>query len=154
VICLPEKEVPQKARHEILFSSRYKETAFLSNFYPCVINIDGKTYASVEHYYQSQKTLDPTLSEWMRNAPSALYVKKLTEVLRRKDVRTDWQEVKVGIMRRAIRAKFTQNENLKKKLLDTGDAVLHEDVPDELFWGMAGQDMLGKMLMELREELR
>ncbi len=57
-------------------------------------------------------------------------------------------------MKNGLRAKFTQNSDLKEKLLATGNAVLHEDSPTDMIWGAKGKDMLGKLLMQIREELR
>ena len=56
------------------------------------------------------------------------------------------------------RAKFTQNEELKKKLIDTGDATLIEgNTWNDTFWGVCngvGENNLGKILMKIREELK
>lgn len=70
-------------------------------------------------------------------------------------IRQDWEAVKVNVMRCGLTEKFTQNENLKKLLLSTGDAELVEDSPYDAFWGAAnnGKNMLGKLLMEARHEL-
>jgi len=54
----------------------------------------------------------------------------------------------------AIRAKFSQNPELKRKLLDSGDRKLHEDSPSDMYWGVKGQDKLGRILMNIRDELR
>lgn len=60
-------------------------------------------------------------------------------------------------MRDALWFKFRNNDNLKKMLLGTGDAVLVEDSPIDDYWGIGengdGQNMLGKLLMELRSKL-
>ena len=54
--------------------------------------------------------------------------------------------------------KFSQSEELKKKLLDTGDQELIEgNYWNDTFWGVCegkGQNHLGKILMQIREELR
>jgi len=70
-------------------------------------------------------------------------------------IRQDWEDIKVDVMRCGLMAKFTQNENLKKLMLSTGDAELIEDSPYDGFWGAAnnGKNMLGKLLMEVRREL-
>ncbi len=57
-------------------------------------------------------------------------------------------------MRKALYAKFIQNLDLREMLLATGDAELHEDSPTDMVWGRRGQDLLGKLLMELRAALR
>jgi ribA/ribD-fused uncharacterized protein len=61
-------------------------------------------------------------------------------------------------MHRCCLAKFTQHENLKKLLLDTGDAELQEDSQDDFFWGIgadgSGKNVLGKILMRIRDEIK
>lgn len=55
-------------------------------------------------------------------------------------------------------AKFSQNEELKIKLLATGDEHLEEgNTWGDRIWGTVnskGQNHLGKILMRVREELR
>lgn len=60
-------------------------------------------------------------------------------------------------MRFGIFAKFTQNLDLKEKLLSTEDAKLIEDSPKDPYWGGSlenSRNRLGELLMELRENLR
>lgn len=61
-------------------------------------------------------------------------------------------------MKIAVTAKFTQHEKLKRRLLDTGDAILIENTKKDYFWGCgedgSGENNLGKILMEVRKELR
>ena len=58
----------------------------------------------------------------------------------------------------AVRAKFTQHEELRKILLATGDAEIVEHTRKDNYWGDggdgSGRNMLGKTLMLVREELR
>ena len=54
----------------------------------------------------------------------------------------------------ALRAKFSQNSSLRKLLLGTRNAFLAEDSPTDTFWGIKGKNMLGKLLMRVRDELR
>lgn len=72
--------------------------------------------------------------------------------------RKDWDVVKVGIMREILRAKVAQHEYVRRKLLATGDRELVEDSWRDDFWGWGagrdGQNMLGKLWMEVRAELR
>ena len=61
-------------------------------------------------------------------------------------------------MREALRAKFTQNKELKKILLETGDAELVKHTANDNYWADggdgSGKNVLGKLLMELREQLK
>jgi ribA/ribD-fused uncharacterized protein len=69
-------------------------------------------------------------------------------------IRADWDDVRNDVMYLALTAKFTQNENLKKLLKDTGDAEIIEASPRDDYWGWGknkdGQNMLGKLLMKCR----
>lgn len=60
-------------------------------------------------------------------------------------------------MRTVLRLKFTQHQNLKDQLLGTGDDHLIEDSPTDYWWGIgadqSGQNQLGNLLEELRDEL-
>ena len=61
-------------------------------------------------------------------------------------------------MREALRAKFSQHQDLRKILLDTGDAEIVEHTSNDSYWGDggdgSGKNMLGRLLMEVRDELR
>ena len=73
-------------------------------------------------------------------------------------LRPNWEEKKVSIMREIVLAKFTQNEELGRKLVKTGSAVLQEgNYWGDTFWGICkgkGGNWLGRILMEVREELQ
>jgi ribA/ribD-fused uncharacterized protein len=72
--------------------------------------------------------------------------------------RPDWDHIKVDIMRDILRAKADQHEYVRRKLLATGDRELIEDSWRDDFWGWGpnrdGKNMLGKLWMEIRQELR
>lgn len=73
-------------------------------------------------------------------------------------VREDWYDVRVDIMRDILRAKTAQHEYVERKLLATGDREMIEDSWRDDFWGWGenrdGQNMLGKLWMEIRDEVR
>jgi ribA/ribD-fused uncharacterized protein len=77
---------------------------------------------------------------------------------RTKPLRKDWEAVKDDIMREAVRAKFRQRADLAKILLGTGDAFIVEHTENDSYWGDggdgSGKNMLGTILMEVRQELR
>lgn len=128
--------------------------AFLSNFYPVNIQMDGEIYASVEDAFQAAKTLDPHDRECIRVAQSPAHAKKMG---RRVNLRPDWESIKIEVMLDLVRKKF-QYEDLKELLLTTGDAALVEgNNHGDRFWGCVngqGRNELGKILMHVREELR
>lgn len=73
------------------------------------------------------------------------------------ELRKDWEDIKEQTMYEIVSAKFTQNKNLAKLLLDTGDAYLEEgNWWQDTTWGVCngvGENKLGKILMRVREEL-
>lgn len=128
-----------------------------SNFFPRPITVDGEEYSTSEHYFQAMKYhKNPEYFEKIKNAKTPNECAKLGRS-RDHPLRPDWEDVKDDIMRTAIRAKFTQHEDLKKVLLDTEDTELVESTWRDSYWADGGdgkgKNMLGKLLMELREEL-
>lgn len=123
---------------------------FLSNFYPCSIEYEGLTYFSVEAAYQAQKT-DDRLIKRKYSLLSAAEAKKLSHKV---EVRKDWNDVKVPIMRELLQQKFTKYPHLKEQLLATGDIeIIEGNNWGDIFWGVCegkGENMLGKLLMEIR----
>jgi ribA/ribD-fused uncharacterized protein len=72
--------------------------------------------------------------------------------------RPNWDDIKLAVMRTILRAKVEQHEYVKRKLLATGDRELVENSWRDSFWGWGprrdGYNMLGKLWMEVRTELR
>jgi hypothetical protein len=138
------------------FRGKYR---FLSNFWPAEVTFDGEEYESTEHAYQAAKTLDLELRKKFRAtedspAPTAGETKKMA---RKITVRSDWEQVKLGIMEDLVRQKF-QHEDLKAQLLVTGEEELIEgNTWGDVFWGRCdgvGENHLGRILMKIRTELR
>jgi ribA/ribD-fused uncharacterized protein len=142
---------------EIKFYNEWEKYGFLANYFMADMIIDGITYRSVEHYYQSKKTPDPRQEEAIRNAPSCDAAKKLgnhPDLI----LYDDWNTRKTAVMKGALEEKFNQHQELAEMLLDTGDAILMENSAEDYFWGIgadgSGKSMLGELLMELRNRLR
>lgn len=68
------------------------------------------------------------------------------------EIRDNWQDIKYEVMLRGLREKFRQNPELRKMLVDTGSAPLHEASPIDMVWGILGNDWLGQQLMVVRNE--
>lgn len=133
---------------------------FLSNFYPCSFTLDGKEWPSTEHYFMAQKTHDVVTKEQIRLAPTPGKARRMGRHLK---LRPDWELVKRDAMLNALRAKFKQNSNLKRRLLATGDEFLIEGNNwGDRIWGMVkndkgewqGLNYLGEILMQVRKELK
>lgn len=127
----------------------------LSNYSLVSVWFDGHIYASVEHAYQAAKSLDEETRKLIRYCPTPNQAKQLA---RKVVLRSDWDSVKINIMRELLVAKFSQ-EPEKQVLLSTGEEELVEgNWWGDRFWGQSplgnGENNLGKMLMQLRFELR
>lgn len=132
----------------------FGEYRFLSNFWNAPVTYEGITYQNNECAFQAMKTLD--MEERMSFAD--LTPNEGKRKGRRVTLRKDWEEVKTDIMLDICRAKFSQNEELRTKLLATGDEYLQEtNTWNDTCWGVCrgkGENRLGKILMQVREELR
>jgi ribA/ribD-fused uncharacterized protein len=141
----------------ILFYRVNEAYGEFSNFSPHPLIVNGKTWPTSEHYFQAQKFAGTEHEEVVRRAKSPMIAARLGRS-RERPLRPDWEEVKDDIMREALRAEFTQHEQLRSWLLGTGDAELVEHTRNDAYWGDGGdgtgKNMLGKLLMELRAKLR
>ena len=128
--------------------------AFLSNFYPAKITFNGLTFKNAEAAYQAHKTRDKE----KRSSFTNLDPREAKRKGRTLKLRKDWNRIKVKVMYRIVKRKFTQNAYLKRKLLNTGNAILIEgNTWKDRFWGQyngEGKNMLGKILMKVRKELK
>lgn len=138
----------------VINSFRKKEYSFLSNFYPISIEYEGAIYAAVEDAFQAAKTFDPAERMLIQLCQTPGDAKRCG---RQVTLRPDWDLVKIDIMRELIKKKF-QNPTLRKKLLDTGNALIIEgNNHGDTFWGQVqgvGENNLGKLLMEVRAAIR
>lgn len=128
-----------------------------SNFAAFPFTIEEKEWRTTEHYFQAQKFVGTEFEEEIRNIPSPMIAARAGRD-RKKPLRPDWEAVKDDVMRAAVRAKFTQHPKLAELLLSTGDAELIEHTKNDSYWADggdgSGKNMLGIILMEVREELR
>jgi N-glycosidase YbiA len=133
------------------------EYGCFSNFSPHPVKMKGKVWPTSEHYFQAQKFVGTAHEEEIRRVKSPMIAARMGRD-RKRPLRRDWESVKDEIMFEAVRAKFTQHEELRKILLATGDAEIIEHTGKDSYWGDggdgSGQNMLGKTLMLVREGLR
>lgn len=126
-----------------------------SNYYPSRFFVFGHWWNWSEAPYQAMKTVIPTEIHEIHKATKANDTRLLGQKV---TLRPDWDQVKYAVMKDVCMAKFLQNRDLLKQLLETGDEELIEDSPVDYYWGCGadgtGKNMLGKVLMEIREELR
>ena len=127
---------------------------FLSNFYSAQVMYEGLLYKNNEFAFQSAKVKDLERRKQFCELDPSVAKRKGRNVL----LRQDWENVKDEIMYQCVKDKFTRNLDLKQKLLDTDDEELIEgNTWNDTYWGICkgrGKNMLGKILMRVREELK
>jgi ribA/ribD-fused uncharacterized protein len=130
---------------------------YFSNFSPHPVKLKGKTWPTSEHYFQAQKFAGAPDEEEVRLAKSPMNAARMGRS-RNRPLRKDWESAKDAIMHEAVLAKFTQHDELRESLLSTGDAEIVEHTKKDRYWGDGGdgrgKNMLGKILMWVRAELR
>ena len=141
----------------------YGDLSNMSNGHPLTVN--GVTVKSSEALYQLCKY--PSQPDWQReilDAPHAMQCKmKARKAGRPKEVRADWHQVNVGLMRWVLRVKLACHPQRMAALLRwSGQAPFVELSRKDAFWGaievkeglLRGENHLGRLLTELREAVR
>ena len=135
-----------------------REYYFLSNLAAFRLHWKGIDHDTSEAAYHCEKFPHlPDFQQRIRSARSAHDAFELAQT-RKDDMREDWYDVRVTIMRSILRAKCEQHEHIRLKLLESGERELIEDSWRDSFWGWGpnrdGQNVLGKLWMEIRSELK
>lgn len=145
-------------KRQILFYRVNEPYGVFSNFdrkHP--IFLKGIVWKSTEHYFQAQKFVGTIHEGKVADASTPADAASIGRD-RGLPLRADWEQVKDDVMREAIRAKFIQHRDCLNVLIGTGDAELIEHTTNDNYWADggdgSGKNMLGKILMEVREELR
>lgn len=132
------------------FRNKY---AFLSNFYPCDVTYEGLKFKSVESAFQAAKT--PNIED--RKVFVNLSARDAKKQGRSLMLRSDWEKIKEEVMYKCLQSKFS-NEDLKKALIETyPNELVETNTWGDIYWGVynkIGDNRLGKLLMQLRDELR
>lgn len=140
----------------IYFFHPSDDYGYLSNFYRMGFILDGVMWPSSEHYYQSKKFEGTSFEATIRDALTPGQAARLGRGAQL-NVRKDWDDVKISVMRVAIAAKFVQNGCLRQRLIETGQAIIVEHCSKDAFWGDggdgSGKNVLGALLMTLRTRL-
>ncbi|MBP5154991.1 MAG: NADAR family protein [Clostridia bacterium] len=142
----------------------------LSNWYPSAFELDGTRFSSAEQYIMYRKCMIFGDEEAARAVLSADDPSKQQEIGRKAKgyVGSVWAGMRQTVAFEGLLAKFSRNEELKQKLLDTGDAYLVECAGSDKIWACGiridddrrfnasdweGQNLLGFALMQVRKEL-
>ena len=154
----------------ICFHNPDEENAYLSNWYPSDFTVNGINFSSMEQYMMYQKALrfgDTKIADKILATDDVAKIKKLGREVQGYDDSV-WNGVRQIIVYEGLTAKFSQNEDLKAKILETKDVILAECAVRDKIWGIGlsmtdekrfdkdkwkGQNLLGYALMLVREHL-
>ena len=137
------------------------EYSFLSNFQlfekPMDITSKRLVFKTNEHFYQTMKFTDYKVRFEVCNHPS----KGLKSFVRQFTLREDWEDIKLNVMLYGLRYKFSEhNPHLRQKLIWTRNEHIQEgNYWNDKFWGVClktgeGENHLGRLLMQVREEIK
>ena len=157
--------------HVVGFWMPEGEFACFSNWYPAEFDYARKHFTSIEQYMMYQKVAmfrQYDLADQIMATDDPATCKKLGRTKFPEFDSAVWDKTRMTVVKRGVKAKFRQNEPLLEKLLATGSALLAECSPYDEIWGIGvgiddpahndvgrwkGRNLLGRILMEVREEL-
>ena len=153
------------------FHNLDEENGYLSNWFLSDFSIEGIKYTSMEQYMMYKKAVCFGDYEVVRHILHTDEVARIKQYGRSVSGYNDniWSGIRQIIVYDGLMEKFSQNEELKKSLLDTDDAILAECAVRDCIWGIGlsmkddrrfdisqwkGQNLLGYTLMMVRNRLR
>jgi len=148
--------MPQKLPLEIFY-------IYFSPYTAHAIELDGVSYPTVEHAYQCQRYIDKKIIEEIRNAASPLKAWEISTKYKHLQIPGFRDEkYKLEVMKKLLRLKAQQHEEIRQALIDSGDAEIVKHIftypPGDGFWddGQDGTGLnhMGRMWMEIRNELK
>lgn len=147
----------------------------LANSYEASFTLAGNTYKSVDQYLMFQKAITFRRYETSREIMATEEIENVRTLADKnhmplKDSELEiWRSIRVALMMRGVRHKFLQNQELLGTLLSTGNKVIAECIKDDNVWGIGlsledparldadswkGENLMGRILMKLRNEFR
>lgn len=127
------------------------EEDIYSNLATIPITLDAFTWHSAEQFYQASKFTDEAIITKIKNCSNPFLCAAMGQT-REFKIREDWEQIKVAVMERAIRARFDQHPKLADRLKRSKGTLYDHSAADD-FWGF-GANVTGKILMKIREELQ
>jgi N-glycosidase YbiA len=139
------------------YSDREAPYGCFSNFSKHGFMLDELYWSTSEHYFQAQKFIGTPHLEKIRQLKMPKDAANMGRD-RKLPLRSDWEQVKDDVMRKAVLQKFQTHADIREILLGTGDQLIVENAPGDYYWGCgkdgSGKNKLGLILMEVREMLQ
>jgi ribA/ribD-fused uncharacterized protein len=148
----------------ISFTKVKLQHGWLGNMAPYPVEYDGKTWRTTEALFQALRFKDEEICELIREQKSPIAAKMMAKKHREKMVIQPMSDDDYGNMTLCLLLKIKHHPELIDSLLETGNAIIVEDVTargsrgSNLYWGAMlvdddwiGENKLGKSWMYLRE---
>ena len=154
----------------ICFHNPNEENGYLSNWYPAHFTVEGIEFSSMEQYMMYKKAIlfqDQQTAEKILGTDDVAEIKVLGRMVQHFDEKI-WREKREAIVHKGVLQKFLQNPELAEKLVETGEQMIAECAVKDRIWGIGlsmqdeerfcadkwkGQNLLGKILMQVRAEI-
>jgi len=136
---------------------------YFSPYTAHAIEVDGVAYPTVEHAYQCARYTDPEIIEEIRSAHSPVKAWEVSSKYKHLQISEfKSEDHKLKVMKKLMRLKAEQHEEIRKALKDSGDLMIIKKIvahpPGDGFWDIGedgkGLNHIGRIWMEIREELR
>lgn len=155
----------------VCFHNPEEINGYLSNWYMSDFEVNNIKFSSMEQYMMYYKAVtfnDNETAKEILNSTDAGKIKALGRQVKNYD-NIIWNGVRQIIVYEGLFAKFSQNNELKEKLLKTGNDILAECAVQDCIWATGvsmkdenrfdmqkwrGQNLLGFAIMQVREKLR
>ena len=155
----------------ICFHNPDEENGYLSNWFLSEFTVGGITFSSMEQYMMYEKAVlfkDQITAEKILQTDDVAKIKALGRTVQNFDDKV-WTKEREGIVYRGVSEKFRQNPELAEKLKKTGEEIIAECAVKDRVWGIGlsmidrdrfsidkwrGQNLLGRILMRVREDIR
>lgn len=155
----------------VCFHNPDEENGFLSNWYVSKFEVYGRMFSSMEQFMMYRKAIcfvDEAVAEQILKTDDVARIKELGRMVSGYNENI-WNGMRQLIVYEGLVAKFSQNEGLKERLLQTGDALLAECAVHDRIWGIGlsmkdekkfdisqwrGENLLGYALMMVRNKIK
>ena len=154
----------------VCFHNPDDENGYLSNWNLSRFVVEGVAFSSMEQYMMYQKAVrfgDADIASQIMRTDDVARIKQFGRQVSGYDDHI-WNGMRQIIVFEGLSAKFSQSNELKEKLISTGNSVLAECAVKDRIWGIGlsmtdpdrhdmskwkGQNLLGYALMLVREKL-
>lgn len=154
----------------ICFHNPNEINGYLSNWYISYFKVNNIQFSSMEQYMMYQKAIcfhDHDIASKILDTDDVARIKKLGRNVSNYDDNY-WNGIRQIVVYEGLLAKFSQNIDIQKQLINTKNAILAECAVKDSIWGIGlsmnnpdrfdikkwnGQNLLGYALMMVRDKL-